>query len=118
MKDLTEKHDQENNSESQSFLQENSHKFSKQCLKVLEVFYSGKKLTCKSALIDYGIGHLPRRLADLKENGVKIEEEWVRDDKGKRLYKQWWMAITKRPTKEEVIRAFNNGNLVQSKLEI
>lgn len=118
MKDYTETHQRENNEASENHLQENQKKFSKQCLLILTIFYSGKRLTCKSAMNDHGIGHLPRRLADLRENGIAVKDEWVRDSSGKRLYKEFFLDISKRPTKEQVLEAFKKGEMTQSKLEM
>lgn len=105
-------HLQENNHESQKHLEENAQKFSDQCLKVLELLNQGKRLTVASA-IGYGIMSLPRRILDLRgRNGIEsIKDNWVKDTNGKRLYKEWWIEITKRPTKKETIQnAIKNSN--------
>jgi hypothetical protein len=97
-------HLQENNAESQKHLEQNAAKFSQQCLKIMELFNQGKRLTVASAM-SYGISSLPRRLKDLKDrNGItSIKEQWIKDTKGKNLYKEWWIEITTRPTKKSVI---------------
>lgn len=101
-KDRTETHQRENNPESEQHLQENQKKFSRQCLKVLELLYQGKKLTTYSAP-GYGILSLPRRILDLKENGVKIDEHWLTDKEGKRTVKEWFLNFkTDRQTKEKI----------------
>ncbi|MBP8115983.1 MAG: hypothetical protein KAY50_11560 [Chitinophagaceae bacterium] len=97
-----ETHQRENNEESEQHLQENQKKFSQQCLKVMELLNQGKRLTVANA-IGYGIMSLPRRILDCRENGLKIEDQWVKDTKGKRLYKEYFITITKRPTKIAVI---------------
>lgn len=102
MKSNIEIHGRENNEESEQHLQENQKKFSQQCLRVMELLNHGKRLTVASA-IGYGIMSLPRRVADCKENGLHIQDEWVRDERGKRLFKEWFITITKRPTKKAVI---------------
>lgn len=97
-------HLQENNKESQTHLEENEQKFSQQCLKVMELLNQGKRLTVVNA-ITFGISSLPRRIMDLRErNGITtIKDQWIKDTNGKRLYKEWWIEITKRPTKKAVI---------------
>lgn len=100
-KDRTITHQRENNAESEQHLQENQKKFSKQCLKVLELLYQGKRLTTYSAP-SYGILSLPRRILDLKENGVQIAERWLTDENGKRTVKEWYMNF-KTEGKKDVI---------------
>lgn len=97
-------HLQENNKESQKHLEENAPKFSQQCLKVMELLNQGHRLTVASAM-SHGISSLPRRILDLRErNGITlIKDQWVEDSKGKNLHKEWWIEITKRPTKKAVI---------------
>lgn len=96
-------HDNENNPESAEHLKQNRQHFSNQCLKVLEILNQGKRLTVANA-IGYGIMSLPRRIGDIKEGGIKVEDEWVKDGNGKRLYKEWFLTITTRPTKKEVVQ--------------
>jgi hypothetical protein len=81
-------HSVENNSESQAHLNENRAHFTDQCKKVLALLESGVRLTTVSA-VDYHILSLPRRILDLKQNGVKIEEEWL-TGLGKRKIKVWF----------------------------
>lgn len=102
IKDRTETHQRENNAESEQHLQENQKKFSKQCLKVLELLYQGKRLTTYSAP-GYGILSLPRRILDLKENGVQIDERWLTDAAGKRTVKEWFINF-KTQTKKDVAK--------------
>lgn len=110
-------HLRENNPESQSVLEENEKKFSAQCLKVMELLNKGERLTVKSALVNHGIGSLPRRLLDLKErNGITdIKEEWVKNSEGKRLYKVWYKEGLRPPTKKQVIKQHqeNQNSLFQ-----
>src|SRR5690348_5468285 len=110
-------HNNENNPDSQSNLEQNAQKFSQQCLKVLEILNQGKKLTVANA-ISYGINSLPRRILDLRErNGItNIIDEWVRDGNGKRLYKQWYLNITTRPTKKLVVEKAKKSKWVQPNL--
>lgn len=97
-------HLHENNQESQKHLEENAQKFSDQCLKVLEILNQGKRLTVLEAP-KYGILSLPRRIKDLRDRNkiTNIKDQWVKDTNGKKLWKEWWIEITTRPTKKAVI---------------
>lgn len=81
-------HGVENNPFSQAHRDENEQHFSKQCLKVYEILKKGEVLTVKSALLNYGISSLPRRIKDLKENNVEIKDRWVEADV---KYKEWFI---------------------------
>lgn len=70
-------HNHENNQESQAILNANREHLSAQCEKVLELLTSGKRLTVRDAMVFHGIGDLPRRIKDLRENGYKIESELI-----------------------------------------
>lgn len=98
-------HNNENNPESQKHLENNAQKFSQQCLKILEILNQGKRITVMSAMT-YGIASLPRRLKDLRDrNGINnINEAWVKGSNGKNSHKEWWIEITTRPTKGEVVQ--------------
>lgn len=67
----------ENNNESQLTLEFNRERLGKQCELVLELFRQGKRLTVRSAMIEHGIGHLPRRVKDLKEAGYDIKSTLI-----------------------------------------
>lgn len=82
-------HPKENNSESQTNLDENRKKFNKQCQFVLDIFKSGKRLTRRGAY-DYGIASLERRVKDLRENGIEIKTEWVQID-GRNSHKEYFL---------------------------
>lgn len=95
-------HHKENNPESEEHLHENKIHFTKQCKKVLELLQKGIVLTSRSAMIDYNIGDVHRRIGELREEN-KIEgivDEWVREE-GKSKYKKWFMP--------EFVK--NNGNV-------
>ena len=83
-------HRTENNHLSRKHLEENRDKFSHQCKLVLTILQSGKRLTVLSAINEYGISSLPRRILDLKENGVEIKDGWI-EINNKRVYKEWWI---------------------------
>lgn len=105
-------HDRENNSESDQHLKENSKKFSAQCLKVLQLFLDGKRLTVLSAY-GYGISSLPRRVLDIKENGISVDDKWITDENGKRLHKEYFIEI-KTDSQKQQIKAFidsKTGNI-------
>ena len=105
MKSNLKTHLHENNSESQKHLEQNEKKFTQQCLKVMQLLNQGVRLTVLTAPT-YGILSLPRRIKDLRDrNGItNIKDDWVRDANGKTLWKEWWLEITKRPTKKQVIK--------------
>ena len=49
-----------------------------QCRTLLNHLRKGKTLTQRSALMDFGVMALPRRMADLKEAGTKSIPFWKR----------------------------------------
>ena len=62
---------------------------------VLAHLRTGAAITGMQALKLYGIFHLPRRIANLKEQGVYIQSAFVRvkDRYGRRVkVKQYWIA--------------------------
>jgi len=70
-------HYKENNPESESHLHENRKAFSAQCELILSLLKSGIKLTVKDAMLNYNISSLPRRILDIRNNGVKIKSTWI-----------------------------------------
>jgi hypothetical protein len=76
----------ENNQESNKILRENSDHINGQCGKVLELLKSGKSLTVRGAMIDYGISSLPRRILDLKEHGFEIRDRVIN-----KRFKEWFI---------------------------
>ena len=83
-------HRQENNYQSRKHLEENREKFNRQCQLVYDLLRSGVRLTVLSAITEYGISSLPRRILDLKEAGVEIKDCWVRAD-GKERWKEYYL---------------------------
>lgn len=78
----------ENNSESQNVFDRNIEHFSKQCRIVYSALNRGERLTTASALIDYGVGDLRRRIKDLKDNyGITNIREKMLDGR----FKEWYM---------------------------
>lgn len=84
-------HRQENNYQSRRHLEENREKFSAQCQQVHDLLQSGIRLTVLSAITEYGISSLPRRILDLKEEGVEVRDRWI-EIEGKRSHKEWYMG--------------------------
>lgn len=85
-------HEIENLPEQQEHLDNNREYFSKQCTKVFGLLMEGKRLTVLNAITEYGVASLPRRLKDLKENGVHINDEWIIIDPDKPKIKVWFMS--------------------------
>lgn len=68
----------ENKVSNQEHFEANKDKFSNQCKLVYEALLRGERLTTTKALIHYEIGHLPRRIKDLKDIwNVEIQAEMV-----------------------------------------
>lgn len=85
-------HKFENNKKSQEHLDANRYHFKGQCAQVYSLLMAGKRITSRDAMIQHGIGHLPRRILDLKEAGVEIKDEFVMDKDGKKTrYKQYFI---------------------------
>ncbi len=82
-------HTAENSKESETNLEENKVKFSRQCQRVFDILMSGDVLTVYSAIAHHGIGSLPRRIKDLKDSGVSITDTWIENKAHK--YKVWQM---------------------------
>lgn len=70
-------HHTENNDESQEHLRHNRKRFDNQCDKVLRWLKHGGTLTCDRANEIFMIKHLPRRISDLKFNGVPVKSRWI-----------------------------------------
>lgn len=83
-------HVRENNRASEDFLNENRKDLSAKCELVLSLLKSGIRLTVKSALVTYGVSSLPRRILDLKEQGITIEDQWVKIN-GQERFKEWFI---------------------------
>ncbi len=95
-------HEHENNPESQSNLEKNKTRFSKQCLLVLELLLQGKRLTTINAP-SYGILSLPRRIADLREkNGIYVNERWIKPHNSSVEIKEWFLSPKSQAEKKEL----------------
>lgn len=78
-------HRRENNPASESNLNRNRFHFTGQCAMIKTLLEKGIHLTSRSALLEYNIGHLPRRIKDLKDAGFPIESKEI-DSKGTKEY--------------------------------
>ena len=84
-------HRRENNAESQKHLEENDDKFTGQCAKVFSLLLKGVVLSSYIAMTNYGIGHLPRRIKDLRDNGgIEIDESFEKTSDGKTTRNKLW----------------------------
>jgi hypothetical protein len=70
-------HTHENNNESQAILEANRTELNTQCKMVKAMLESGYRLTVRDAMINYGISSLPRRILDLKNQGVDIKSKLI-----------------------------------------
>ena len=78
----------ENNPFSQKLFEGNMENFKGQCKTIMEALLRGERLTTTSALLNYGIGDLRRRIKDLKDNyQVKCIKERLREKR----FKEWYI---------------------------
>lgn len=98
-------HETENNIDTELFLKENGEKFNRDCIKAMQLMYMGHRLngdTCKQL---HGIHD--RRLRDCRAGRPDIvKKAWKKDEKGKRLYVEYWIDVPAPPTKKDVIEKF------------
>jgi len=71
-------HKADNTGEMREHLNQNRKRFDNQCEKVLRWLKQGGTLTCDRANEMYRIKHLPRRISDLKINGIPVQSRWIR----------------------------------------
>ena len=67
-----------------------------QSQQILDHLKSGKTITGLQALRKYGVGHLPRRILDLKQSGHSIQSQFVRVEKangGMTSVKEYRLAV-------------------------
>lgn len=86
-------HQYENNAESQQILDNYRVHFTDQCAAIYPYLMRGGKLTSHTALLGIRhngelvqIGHLPRRIADLKALNVRLSFNMVNS------YKEWYIS--------------------------
>jgi len=73
---------QENTAANQLHHDSNFYHFTGQDAVVLSLLEKGKKLTTTTALIEYRIGDLRRRIKTLKDAGVNITADFATDENG------------------------------------
>jgi len=73
----------ENNAQSEQHYTDNLPKFNGQCKTILEAMQRGERITAYDAMVAYGIGHLARRICDLREGGIDVKDEFIKDADGK-----------------------------------
>ena len=76
----------ENNLTSQGNFEANEPKFRGQCKTIMDAFKRGERLTTLSAMVNYGIGDLRRRIKDLKDN---YNVKGITDETKKGGFKEW-----------------------------
>lgn len=84
-------HPKENNRESQKILDERRDEFSCDCWEILRCLLKGQKLNSVNALKDGLSGHLPRRICDLREQGILVRDEWVEQNGRKHHHKDYFI---------------------------
>lgn len=100
-------HEIENNSDSQQHLDENLDKFSGDVKIVLQLLYSGHRLSAKDVVVKYGLHD--RRLRDaIAALPNIVKKEWVLKPNGKRDYVVYYIEKQKPPTKKELQNWFSN----------
>ncbi len=89
-------HRKENNPESQKHLEDNEQKFVGQCAVVYSLLMKGVVLSSYIAMTQYRIGHLPRRLKDLRDDGgLHIDAQFERTPDGKTSRNKIWFIREK-----------------------
>lgn len=78
-------HINENNESSQSHLNNNRIRFSKQCLTLIHAMLNGEKLTSEKAVFQYHIMSPIRRFNDIIEAGIAVRYEWDTEHRYKEL---------------------------------
>lgn len=106
-------HQRENSEDTEKHLQENISKLETDCQFLLKLMKRGERLTGKTVMIKYEIHD--RRLRDLHIAG-KCEKSWKLNEKGKRMYVEYFISPTQPPTKAKVIAFWSNQILKQQDL--
>jgi len=95
-------HEKEDNQDSQQHLDENLDKFKGDMKIVMQLLYSGKRLTAQSLVQNYGIAD--RRLRDaIAARPNVIKKVWVKDKNDKRLYVEYFADLPVPPSKRKAI---------------
>ena len=100
-------HSFENNQSSQNHLEQNEDKFKGDCKIVMQLLFSGIKLTARVLEKQYDIDG--RRLRDvIKARPDIVKKQWVRGEDGKTKFMEYYIEKFKPPTKKEL-----TGKLIQ-----
>lgn len=85
-------HVRENTQPNENHLNANRQKFTGQCAIVLSLLQKGEVLSSYSAMTQWHIGHLARRIKDLKDEAKVegIEDQFEMDDTGKHTRNKIW----------------------------
>ena len=67
-----------------------------QCKLILNHLKKGHSITQRSALLDFGVMALPRRIADLRERGYRIKSEMEKNTLTGQRYARY--TLIKEPT--------------------
>lgn len=105
-------HQRENSEDTEKHLQENISKLETDCQFLLKLMKRGERLTGKTVMTKYEIHD--RRLRDLHIAG-KCEKAWKLNEKGKRMYVEYYITPPSPPTKKAVIEMFSK-KLIQQDL--
>lgn len=84
-------HRRENNAASEEMLKENYYHFTGQCAVVYSLLQRGLKISSMQAMNSLKIGHLARRIGDLRKAGVPIEAEPVMKNGKKTRYVKYYL---------------------------
>lgn len=85
-------HGIENNLESDDNYIKHLEDFNNQCRTVLEQLLTGRRINVRDSLIYMGVGHLPRRIKDLRDAGIPVQDEFPMLKNGKKSrYKEYWL---------------------------
>ena len=98
-------HQRENNELSESFLKDNGKKFAADCVIVLKLLYSGKRLTAKDVNDLTGMADGGRRLRDIyaaRKDCKKAARYVDKENKTGKIGMEYWLDIPMPPTKEEL----------------
>lgn len=64
-------------------------RFTHQQYTILEHFRRAKRLSGRTAVMDYGIAALPKRISELREMGFKIDARWKKHPATGQRYREY-----------------------------
>ena len=98
-------HEHESGTESQQHLDENLDKFKGDLKVVLQLLFSGVRLSAMELVEKYHIHD--RRLRDaIKARPDVVKKEWKLDDNGKRMYVEYFIPKFQPPNKSDLAKWF------------